>query len=639
MLAESTPLSSSQSSGFSHGAEARDVLQAIKKLRQFRGDQSAFWPEFVRNSALLCKSTFGCVVASDEQGHWHCLAQESSAEFKQEQLDSIWFVALGLSTRAEKQGFAYEPLSVPLRDLQHPVVLAVKLDVPDQHQLLVLLLDKQRENRFRDALVRCQLIIDIPQILYTSTPLPSAQLPVLGHYLANVVDFTRQLTQQQHFGAAAILLVNDLASRYQLDRVSLGWQQFHYTQLKAVSHLDRFEDKTDQCQQLLNVFEECLEQDQEIHYRGDCDQQTNSQANQSAVVQAHHHYSLSQHQSHLLSLPLRNQHQPCAVVVCERQKTPLTADELRVLRLTLDQAQPWLSQLHHQQKSLLQKAKDALQQSTQQWLSPQHSWWKLGGIATALVVMVIIFGTWPYRVELAATLDTDQVAFISAPYDGHVMSVAVQAGDWVAAGAKLLRLDDQELLLKESEAYADVQRYAREAEKARAASAYADMRIAEARQAQAQAGLQRVSYYLKQSTLTAPFAGVVVEGDKERLLGAPLGKGDTVFKIAQIDGLYSKLYVNEQDVRHLQVGQTGYLSLLSRPNQHFAVEIIEIIPVAEVRAQEGNVFIVKAKLPAEIQQWWRPGMSGLAKIDVGKRGIFWILTHRINDFFALHFWW
>jgi len=57
-----------------------------------------------------------------------------------------------------------------------------------------------------------------------------------------------------------------------------------------------------------------------------------------------------------------------------------------------------------------------------------------------------------------------------------------------------------------------------------------------------------------------------------------------------------------------------------------------------VRGQEGNHFMVKAEILGPAQDWWRPGMTGLAKIEVGSRSIAWILIHDVMDFIRLKFW-
>jgi hypothetical protein len=50
-----------------------------------------------------------------------------------------------------------------------------------------------------------------------------------------------------------------------------------------------------------------------------------------------------------------------------------------------------------------------------------------------------------------------------------------------------------------------------------------------------------------------------------------------------------------------------------------------------------NFFRVEAGLD-EISDRLRPGMEGVAKIQIGERLLAWIWTHRIIDWFRLWFW-
>ena len=54
--------------------------------------------------------------------------------------------------------------------------------------------------------------------------------------------------------------------------------------------------------------------------------------------------------------------------------------------------------------------------------------------------------------------------------------------------------------------------------------------------------------------------------------------------------------------------------------------------------QEGNVFMLRAELLEPPQDWWRPGMSGVAKVEAGDRRIIWLLTHRLVDYLRLKLW-
>jgi len=85
-------------------------------------------------------------------------------------------------------------------------------------------------------------------------------------------------------------------------------------------------------------------------------------------------------------------------------------------------------------------------------------------------------------------------------------------------------------------------------------------------------------------------------------------------------------------------GFTGEIAFVSRPKLKFPVKLERIDPVA-VTEEEGNIFLVRATFSEEISGWWRPGMSGMAKINVGKRNLLWIFTHRTIDFLRIFFWW
>jgi RND family efflux transporter MFP subunit len=251
---------------------------------------------------------------------------------------------------------------------------------------------------------------------------------------------------------------------------------------------------------------------------------------------------------------------------------------------------------------------------------------------------VLLFGRLDYRVEAAFSLKTENLAYLPAPFDGYIHEVHVDVGDQVEKGAPLLFLDTRELLLEESTAVANQNRYLREAEKARAQNALADMRIAMALEAQAQARLKLVRYHLEHAEMKAPFSGIVVEGDLEELLGAPVRKGDVLFKIARLEKMYVELKVEERDIHEVSADASGQIAFVSRPSLKFPMKLDRIEPVA-IAEDEGNVFLVKAHFTEEAAGWWRPGMTGVAKIDVDKRNILWILTHRTIDFLRIFLWW
>ena len=117
-----------------------------------------------------------------------------------------------------------------------------------------------------------------------------------------------------------------------------------------------------------------------------------------------------------------------------------------------------------------------------------------------------------------------------------------------------------------------------------------------ARQAQAQARLARVQFYLQQANSIAPFDGVIVDGERKDLTGLPVRQGEKLFKIARIEGLYAMLHVPERDVVFVSTGATGELRLLGQPEAPIPFKVETLIPVAQTQGQQGNQFLIKARL-------------------------------------------
>ena len=235
-------------------------------------------------------------------------------------------------------------------------------------------------------------------------------------------------------------------------------------------------------------------------------------------------------------------------------------------------------------------------------------------------------------------LRSDEVSFLTAPFDGYIEDVAVRPGDHLPKGGQLLSLDRSELLLEESSAKADLSRYHRESEKARAAKSLAEMKIADALADQARAKLDLVRYHLDNAVIRAPFEGVVVEGDLRERIAAPVKQGDALYKVARTDALYAEAEVNERDVKEIVGSSKGEVAFVTQPKLKFPTSVVIVQPAAVTR-KEGNVFLVRLRFDQSPEPWWRPGMTGLCKISVGSRSLFWILTHRTVDFLRLKLWW
>ena len=340
--------------------------------------------------------------------------------------------------------------------------------------------------------------------------------------------------------------------------------------------------------------------------------------------------------SRLIAVPMHNEAGATTfVMLLSVDAAAFDSDALDRIQFGLDIVEPRLHDLYDRSRGVLARFAHRARLAFARVLGPEYLWPKVAGLTAFLLLLGALVIPWSYRVDAAAELVTDATRVIAAQFDGHIETVAVTSGDTVEASTVLATLDTRELIQQRLESLNDLTRFETEVTKAQAAGGLADARINEARADESRARIEQFDYLLSKATSVAPFRGVIVEGERRDLLNAPMRKGEKIFKIAKVENLYLMLYVSERDIRDVSVGASGDVMLLSRPDQQIAFRVMSISPVGQVKGQEGNQFQIKAVVDSTAQAWWRPGMTGVAKINAGPRQIFWILTHRFVDFVRL----
>ena len=447
---------------------------------------------------------------------------------------------------------------------------------------------------------------------------------------AATLDLLVLLNEQTKFTSAAMLVCNELAARHRCERVSLGWFENHQAELVAFSQAQSFDRRTEAVRALELAMEECADQDEEIAYPPESD---------ARQVKRDHGEFVSAHApGNFTTIPLRSDHRVCAVLACERRSSPFSVDDLAALRVTADQIARRLADLHADSAGLVIQALNRWRERLARWAGPTHTWWKASGVFAALLLIFGLFGRLPYRVKAPSLLRSEQVAYVTAPFDAFLRAANIEPGDEVVAGQVMFALDTRDLLLEESIARANLVRHEREAERARAADSLGEMRIAEAIAEQARAELEQARWRLSRAEVKAPFIGTVIEGDLKRRLGAPVRAGDVLIQVARLDALFFDVQVAERDVNHVAAGARVRVAFTSQPDTHFVATVEQIEPSARSTPQ-GAIFVVRCKLVDPRAAWWRPGMGGIAKIDAGWRMPLWIVTHRTTEWLRMRFWW
>ena len=608
----------------------QDALEQLSSLRRFTGPPAVFWQSYLDAMVTVCDARCGLIVRQrrNEGTGWRKVVA-SPANLGGERFNSFFKWVEDLGDAALKDGQARREISPGENGEPADVGISVPLETgrSTEQWVAVFLLSGIAPEGVDEAMKRLLLANCLPADVqhYQS----ANRAPGAAAQAASAIDLIVMLDGKTRFVEMAMAFVNELAGHHQCERVSLGWQKRGYVRVQAISHSDKFERKMQAVNDLELAMEEAFDQDEEIYWP--------PLEGETLITRDHARFGETHKVKNICSVPLRVDGEPVGVFTLERSDEPFLDEEIRLLRITADLAAPRLADMHRRDRWFGARWAASAREFLAKLVGPEKTWAKVLAVAGAVALGVLFFGGMNYRVEAPFLLRTENVAFLSAPYDGFISEVDAEIGDIFRAGERLLALDTRDLLLEEAAAAADLTRYRREEEKARARNQLADMRIAAARAEQAEVKLESVRYHLAEAEILSPFDAFVVEGDLKKRLRAPVKQGDVLFRIARLDKLYVESKVAERDVHEVQLGSPVEIAFASQPKHKFPARVVLIEPVATTADNE-NVFIVRCELLEEPEEWWRPGMSGVSKIEAGHRTFFWIIFHRTIDFLRLFFW-
>lgn len=632
-------------------AQVRQGASRLGELASFAGDAQDFWPSYLEAVGSLLLARRVLLLARDGERRWQLQVQWPASASDQSG-DALRI--LGLADQALEASPWIETSSLPgggdvAQASASQAVPGLAVRVPadtvasGQHAVIVVLpadapgLAASLSSEPVALMAFADLLAAVPAqyaklraISRQATDSASATRVAVGaERLYDVIELSIRMGGQSRFMRAALTLANELAVRFGCDRVSLGWIKGREVRLKSISHVEKFDRLANASRELEAAMEEALDQDVDLFWPAASDA--------ALVTRAHEIYARTQGSGHLLSVPLRVDEVPVAVMSFERRERAFDANEAWELRLIGEACARSLAALHDRDRWFGARALARLAAWRDLMLGPSHTAWKIAGFALVALIVALALLPWPFRIDAPLALRSKDVIFIPAPFDAYLRDAHIEVGDVVRAGDRLVDLDTRELMLEEAMTAADAVRFAREAEKAQAARQFADMQISLAREQQASSKLELIRFQLAHAALRAPFEGVVVEGDLKKNLGAPVRKGDLLVKLARTGETYLELEIDQADVHEVEVGMRGEFAFVGRPDQRYPLVIERIDPASTMR--EGrNVYLARASIEAEFQPWWRPGMGGSARLDAGERSTIWILTRRTVRYLRHLFW-
>ncbi len=232
------------------------------------------------------------------------------------------------------------------------------------------------------------------------------------------------VNDHDRFTGAAMAFCNEIASRWQCDRVGLGFLKGRYVHLKALSHTEKFSRKMKLVQDVESAMEECLDQDVEIAHP--------TSPESTYVSRSAAKLSSSHGPTAILSLPLRKAGECVAVVTVERPvDKPFTTAEAEAMRLTCDLTTARMDNLFHQDRWFGARAAGAVRNGLAVLVGPRHTWVKVAAMLICAVLAFVIFAKGDYQADAPFVFEATEKQIIPAPFDGFLDRAYVEEGDVV----------------------------------------------------------------------------------------------------------------------------------------------------------------------------------------------------------------
>ena len=188
-----------------------------------------------------------------------------------------------------------------------------------------------------------------------------------------------------------------------------------------------------------------------------------------------------------------------------------------------------------------------------------------------------------YITATANLVAQDEVKVV-AEAEGEAIELLVEEGDDVRKGQKLLQIDKGDAVLAVRKAELALQNESLELDRAERMAAdklisSQDLDKARYERELAEHELTEARYRLSKTAVRAPFTGTITLRAVQA--GQTVKVGEELFTLADFNPLVARIFLPEQEVLDLSVGQEAQLCLKARPDMKFRGRVQRISPVVD----------------------------------------------------------
>lgn len=444
-----------------------------------------------------------------------------------------------------------------------------------------------------------------------------------------VLDLVGASLEHEGFRPAAMGVVTEIALRCNFDRVSLGFLRNGTVTVNVISHSAAFGQHMNLVRCVGAAMDEAIDQRTNILYP--------PPDTQVVATTAHAELARLQDDRQILTLPLFSIDRFIGAMSFERSSdAPIDEETVLLLEAATAILGPILEEKRRNDRWIGAKIAETVTTQVKTLVGPGHVARKLIAGAAVVALIFFAFAHQTYRADADARVEGLVRRAVVAPYDGFIQDANARAGDTVHKNDLLASLDDRDMTLERLRWVTERQQRSFEYDKALANRQPAAINVTRSQIAQAEAQIQLLDEQLARVKMRAPIDGVIVSGDLSQMIGASVTRGQVLFEVAPLTGYRVILSVDERQIGDIKIGESGSFVTTALPDEPFKFTVEKLLPIAEVKDGK-NTFRVEGIITGASNRL-RPGMEGVAKIDVGRRLTIAVWTKPIGDWARLWLW-
>ncbi|GAB5495477.1 MAG: hypothetical protein Phyf2KO_05570 [Phycisphaerales bacterium] len=431
----------------------------------------------------------------------------------------------------------------------------------------------------------------------------------------------------------AFALVSSLRSKLGCEQAAIGIADGAKVRVQAVSGLDEVSNRAEAVRLMSDAMGEAVDRGESIIYQNNAAKGTESDQG----YRVHKRWFEQLGGSSVASIPLDAGNGATMIVSMRRRpELPFNAEEMETVENLMTPYAPAFGLIDKANRSVLSHAKKSISEGISETFKPRGWGRKIFALVLLSAMAWVAFGTMGYHVNAPASVRPTTVRSVSAPVEGTLLSAFVTAGDYVTEGQLLATFDDSELRVQREQFLAEIQIAQINENRAISDGAGVDAELARAERRLSEARLVEVDRQIAQSRVVAPFDGFVMSGDLRARLGETMPLGTAMFEIARDDGWTIDVEMPQRVAADIRPGEVGVFAPNARPEETIDLQVVRVQPVAHP-VDGKTVYITEGEL-GQTKEWMKPGMEGIARVEFGKRPVWWVGTHRIVDYFRTNFW-